>query len=731
MKKYLLTSITAQLTALLIGSVLLSLLVTGGILIYASFQAQSNQLKTAQQVSAQMVSEKVNAYFDDLQRKLTYLARVRGLTTFDAAAQRDLLEGLLQHNKAYEMVGITDNKGRLQLAATRRDGIEPQEWGNTLVFRRAFQEQEDYIGPVELLPQAIFPTLILAVPVRDDQNRVGGMLFARVNLEFLWALLDEIKVGKNGYVYILNPHQLLIAQSGSPPEQSMLEDVSQNPLGTVLSDLTQDTQRYRGLRGVEVLGNKVRITSNRWYVVVERPVMEVYAPLFLQLVVLIGGLMLSAVILGMFSLTMARRVTQPLQHLTRAATQLSRGELETRVVIEQENEFKILADAFNQMAAELSHTIVLLQQDITTRKQVEEALREQNEFVNNLLENSPVSIYVDDADGQIRLINRRWEADTGFPRADILGLSLEQVFPVEVARKFRADNQKVLETGEVLAIEEFFDPLYLYTVKFPLRDSLGKIVAVGGMSLDITDSKKATQRAFDLALEKERMAILTQFIVDACHEFRTPLAIMQTDAYLLDHLEDPAKRQRKVAEIREQATGISRLVNLMVEMAHIDGGTSFTSGLINLNEWIAVETAQVQEMAAAQGVNLHLEADSDLPTIQGDGERLIQALHELLMNAVSFTPPGGMITVRTASTPDTVMVEVQDTGCGIPPEALPHIFERFYRQDEAHTMPGFGLGLPVARAIVERHGGRIEVESEVGVGSVFRMILLRSEIEAS
>lgn len=133
-------------------------------------------------------------------------------------------------------------------------------------------------------------------------------------------------------------------------------------------------------------------------------------------------------------------------------------------------------------------------QDITERKQIAEALREKNEFVNNLLENSPVSIYVVGAGGQMRLINRRWEADTGFPRADVLGLSLEQVFPAQVARKFQADNQKVLETGKVLTIEEFIDPHHLYTVKFPLRDRLGEIVAVGGMSLDITERKQAERK---------------------------------------------------------------------------------------------------------------------------------------------------------------------------------------------------------------------------------------------
>jgi PAS domain S-box-containing protein len=135
--------------------------------------------------------------------------------------------------------------------------------------------------------------------------------------------------------------------------------------------------------------------------------------------------------------------------------------------------------------------------DVTARKEAEETLREREEFLSNLLELAPVSIYVTAADGRMRLVNRRWEADTAKPRSEILGRPLDQVFSPETARQLTAENQKVLDDGVSVAFEQVIEapvePHYFYTVKFPLRDALGRIDAVGGISVDITARKLAEQ----------------------------------------------------------------------------------------------------------------------------------------------------------------------------------------------------------------------------------------------
>ncbi|GAB4425771.1 MAG: hypothetical protein Kow0031_05400 [Anaerolineae bacterium] len=379
MKNFSSLSITTQFTALFIGAVALSLTLIGGILTYVSFQAQSKQLNTAQQAQAHVVSEKINAYFDDLQRKLTYLARVRGLTAFDAPVQHSILEGLIYHNSAYQVVGITDDTGHLLQSFSRVEAGVPQEWGDTAAFRRAFQEQEDYFGPVELSSGNFWPTLILAVPVRDAENKVDGMLFARVNLKFLWAILDEAPMGDSGYVYVVNGGQLVVAQSGGDYTQSLQTDISKRPPGNLSSAPANAQQAYRGLYDEMVLGNAAIISGANWRVVVELPVKEAYAPLYNLLRVMAIGLILGIIVFGALGVFLAQQITRPLERLTHAATQLSDGVLETRVVIDQQNELKILGDAFNQMAAQLGETINQLHQDIIERKQAESALVLANE----------------------------------------------------------------------------------------------------------------------------------------------------------------------------------------------------------------------------------------------------------------------------------------------------------------------------------------------------------------
>ncbi|MGC8875253.1 MAG: sensor histidine kinase, partial [Chloroflexia bacterium] len=137
-------------------------------------------------------------------------------------------------------------------------------------------------------------------------------------------------------------------------------------------------------------------------------------------------------------------------------------------------------------------------------------------------------------------------------------------------------------------------------------------------------------------------------------------------------------------------------------------------------------------VAEAQEVALSVDLPQDLPLVQADPDRLGQVLRNLLVNALHHTPSGGSVTVRVRETPEGVQFSVADTGRGIAPEELPHVFERFWRGDRsrARTSPwseGTGLGLSIAQSLVAAHGGRIWVESEVGKGSVFHFTLPRAK----
>jgi CheY-like chemotaxis protein len=219
----------------------------------------------------------------------------------------------------------------------------------------------------------------------------------------------------------------------------------------------------------------------------------------------------------------------------------------------------------------------------------------------------------------------------------------------------------------------------------------------------------------------------SMFIRNVGHELRTPLAIVQGYAELLrdGELGDLApEQQRAMFVIVDRAYALRALVErigtLMEVQAHTDAPASFA-----LPEVVAQAVSERQAAAKEAGLTLELSAEPDLPRVSGNPHQVGQALDCLLENAIKFTPSGGRIEVRVFGEPEWVCWEVTDTGVGIPEDKLEHLFDGFYQVDGSTTRRygGIGLGLTVAKMVVEAHAGRIQVNSRPGRGSRFTVKL--------
>ena len=252
----------------------------------------------------------------------------------------------------------------------------------------------------------------------------------------------------------------------------------------------------------------------------------------------------------------------------------------------------------------------------------------------------------------------------------------------------------------------------------PVRDPEGQVVGYVSSHQDVSRHKE---------LERVRR----RFMTSVSHELRTPVANIKLYAKLLRTGRRPEKTEQYLQVLQGQAERLEELIQDVLEITELDSGRAVTVWEpVSLSAVAREVVARYASQAEAAGLTLAAQpAPPDLPGVKGDQARLIQALGELVENAVTFTPGGEQVTIKTqvvaAQGERWVTLAVQDNGPGIPAEEQDRIFDRFYRgsQAESGNIPGTGLGLSIAKEILQAHGGRVTVESEIGSGSTFRLWL--------
>jgi heavy metal sensor kinase len=227
---------------------------------------------------------------------------------------------------------------------------------------------------------------------------------------------------------------------------------------------------------------------------------------------------------------------------------------------------------------------------------------------------------------------------------------------------------------------------------------------------------------------RDSVQISRRFLADASHELRTPLTVIKGELQQIVGTEavELGLRER-IGSVLEEVARLEHLVSGLLVISRLDAGEGQREwGNVDLAELASGTSDQMRLMAEDRGI--HFECSALRPTVvRGDSSRLKQVIVNLLDNAIRFTPRGGTVTMRTQRNDRYSILEVLDTGIGIPAVALAHVFDRFYRVDEARSRDdgGAGLGLSIAKSICTAHGAQIEVSSEPGQGSCFRLMFPR------
>lgn len=220
---------------------------------------------------------------------------------------------------------------------------------------------------------------------------------------------------------------------------------------------------------------------------------------------------------------------------------------------------------------------------------------------------------------------------------------------------------------------------------------------------------------------------VSRFSADVSHELRTPLSIMRGELESIIQRESglPEQLRERIGSVLEETEHLSRIVESLLAISRLDAGQDrLEPTIFDLAELVSITKDQMLLMAEEKRISITTHADPAIK-VKGNTARLKQVVVNLLDNAIKYTPEGGNISIAIYTAPHKAVLEVSDTGIGIPAEALPHVFERFYRADKVRSREqgGAGLGLSIVRSICQSHGGSIEVTSTENKGSTFRMTL--------
>jgi signal transduction histidine kinase len=256
----------------------------------------------------------------------------------------------------------------------------------------------------------------------------------------------------------------------------------------------------------------------------------------------------------------------------------------------------------------------------------------------------------------------------------------------------------------------------------PEVDDLSRVLV---STLDISERKRAEAERLALARQQERMQVVDNFVQAISHDFRNALATIQTSRYMIERLFNSEQASR----IPDKLTSIDQQVKHMAEQIENLQAIAALSNLrltpCSINDLVASVVAGYSAKAAQKSLHLHFEPASDLPAIPTAQGELSRAIGHLLANAITHTPENGSVMLKTGLREDEVFIQVSDTGSGIDREHLSHVFDMFYRSNPARPLSegGIGLGLSIAKMIVEAHNGHMTLESEAGAGSIFTIWL--------
>jgi two-component system phosphate regulon sensor histidine kinase PhoR len=530
-------------------------------------------------------------------------------------------------------------------------------------------------------------TRLVAAEVSQEQNPSPPNAI-------LEALVGRFKLEMNARVIFILPSGVVVGDSDQDP--GLLDNQLSRPeVQQALNGSENTITRFSQTLNQELLYSAVPIKVDGQVIGVARlavPLTTVDSAMadFGSRIMLASLLAASAAIVLAFFLTSF--VTQPLRRLTERIIKMSTGNQSEINGFDRTDEITQFERAFDQLEGQLNTQI--------------NALTYEQGTLSSVLNSMTDGVVIIDSRGFIQLINPAVERMFNVTSSQAIGQSL-----IESLRNHQLVELwvKCQETDEqqVATLETSPSRLYIQAIAVSIRQSLP------GSTLLVLQ---------DLTRMRRLEAIRRDFVSNVSHELRTPLASLKALTETLEEgaLEDPPAARRFLLRMENEIDNLTQLVTELLELSRIESGkVPLKQKPMRPADLVENAFDRMQLQAERTGLKISFECWPNLSYVNIDSNRMEQVMVNLIHNAIKFTPPGGEISIHVSQNENNVVFVVRDTGVGISADALPRIFERFYKADRSRSGGGTGLGLSICRHLVEAHGGKIWAESEPGKGSSF------------
>ncbi|WP_421379331.1 ATP-binding protein [Bacillus salacetis] len=541
----------------------------------------------------------------------------------------------------------------------------------------------------------------------DTAEKIASVVENHDDLSMGLQISKEIVDDPHNLIIAENRNKLYYADDITAEHQLLIQEILDEKEVTAVFQKEQPFVKELHLNGesvsnlyenIVVVGAPVQIGNETGAVLIFQSLEEIKETTrqTTRLILLAAGI--AIILTTIFAFFLSTRITAPLRKMREAAFEVARGRFDTKVPILTHDEIGELATAFNQMGKQLNFNL--------------HALSQEKEQLSSILSSMADGVITFNRDGTILITNppaerflQQWYYEQEGNEQEAIPTTLKELLEQVILLENEQTGEVSLQGRSYVVI---VSPLYN-------EEYVRGAVAV---VRDMTEERR---------LDKLRK----DFIANVSHELRTPIAMLQGySEAIIDDIAASEEEKKEIAKIiYDESLRMGRLVNDLLDLARMEAGhITLNKEMTDVSRFLERVTNKFQGIAKEKNISLNYLGNKSEKSNQQlfiDPDRLEQVLTNLIDNALRHTPETGSVSVNYKPSKSGILVEVSDSGSGIPEEDLPFVFERFYKADKARTRgkSGTGLGLAIAKNIIEAHNGQISVHSKLDQGTTFSFFL--------